>query len=306
MIIAHDKQGEYPDVINSFYELNRHEDGKEDCVIFQGYDTSRNEILKNKYKDIEKRIYLNLEAPCAFASTSTCLQEQNYFTHVYTLCPYTCKFMNKHQSKTKFIPIPFPFRGTYFENLNLDDKPLDVIYMGTMMCQEHSDIVESMKRYKYNFASLYSTGNPTMLSVSSQEKWKVLSQTKVSIAINMCPLDENHKNYIRSNEHWDKIDAFNNMECGYMPQFKPRVIEAMCAKTLNLVKRDPWNVIEHWFEEGKHFIYWDTIEDLQEKLQDVIENYENYKLIVEQAHERVYNFEIDKIYENMKKGELVV
>jgi len=80
----------------------------------------------------------------------------------------------------------------------------------------------------------------------------------------------------------------------------------MCTKTLNLVKRDPWNVIEKWFEEGKHFIYWDDISDLQEKLKDVAENYENYESIVDAAHKRVYNFEIDKMFDIMKKGELVI
>tara|TARA_Y100000593_G_scaffold20945_1_gene42185 strand:+ start:5836 stop:6756 length:921 start_codon:yes stop_codon:yes gene_type:complete len=306
MIVAHKKGGEYPDVINSYYELERFSDGEMDKILFQGYSTSVDTALKEIYKDIPMRIYLNLEAPCAFASTSDCIESQNYFTHVYTLCPYTCEFMNSHQSDTKFIPIPFPFRGKCFENLELNNKTLDVIYMGTMMCQEHADIVESMKPYQYNFASLTAAGNPTMCNVSSQEKWEVLSKTKASIAINMCPLEENHITSIKSNKNWDKMETFNNMECGYMPQIKPRVIEAMCTKTVNLVKRDSWNVIEKWFEEGKHFIYWDDISDLQEKLKDVVENYDNYKTMVESAYERVYDFEIDKLFDIMKEGKVVL
>jgi len=305
MIVVHKKIGEYPDVINSYYELERFSDGNRDKVFFQGYLTSRDEPLKEIYKDITMRIYLNLEAPCAFASTVTSLQEQSYFTHVYTLCPYTCEFMNSHQSTTKFVPIPFPFRGSCFDELDTN-KTLDVIYMGTMMCQEHADIIELMKPYNYNFASIYPAGNPTMCNVSSQEKWQTLAKTKASVAINMCPLEEHHINYIKSNEHWHKIEAFNNMKYGYMPQFKPRVIEAMCTKTVNLVKRDPWNVIENWFEEGKHFVYWDDISDLQAKMKDVTENYHNYESMVESAYERVQDFEIYKMFDIMKKGELVV
>jgi hypothetical protein len=305
MIIAHDKRGEYPDVINSYYELEKYDDGIRDCVVFQGYGTSVNNEIRDEHKTIPMRVYLNLEAPCAYASTTTCLQEQSYFTHVYTLCPYTCDFMNSHQSNTKFIPIPFPFKGSCFDGLDTT-KTLDFIYMGAMMCQEHADIVESMKPYKYNFSSLLPAGNPTMLNVTSQEKWKVLAQTKASVAINMCPINNTHINSIVNNENWDRIDAFNNLQTGYIPQFKPRVIEAMCTKTLNLVKRDPWNVIEKWFEEGKHFIYWDDISDLQEKLKDVAENYENYESIVDAAHKRVYDFEIDKMFDIMKKGELVI
>ena len=319
MIIEHDRQGEYGDVINSYYELERHNDGKDDCVLFQGYDTSRNETLREKYKDTPTRIYLNLEAPCAFASTNTCLQEQSYFTHVYTLCPYTCEFMNSHQTNTKFIPIPFPFSGKCFENLELNDKPLDAIYMGTMMCNEHAAIVKSIQQYNYNFASIYDIPHmphlrPTMVNVSSQEKWNVLSKTKASVALNLCPINEQQRSIITSNDNWENIEAFNigtppagtGAETGYIPQFKPRVIEAMCTKTVNLVKWDPWNVIERWFEPGKHFLYWDDIEDLQKKLKDVVENYENYESMVESAYERVYDFEIDKMFDIMKKGELVV
>jgi hypothetical protein len=51
-------------------------------------------------------------------------------------------------------------------------------------------------------------------------------------------------------------EAFKDLESGYIPQFKPRVIESMMCKTLVLVKYDKWNVIEKWFEPEKHFIYW--------------------------------------------------
>ena len=145
-----------------------------------------------------------------------------------------------------------------------------------------------------------------MCNVSSQEKWNVLGKTKASIAINMCPLESRHIEWIKRNKHWESIETFNNLEYGYFPQFKPRVIEAMCTKTVNLVKRDPWNVIEKWFEEGKHFVYWDDITDLQEKLKDVVENYDKYESMVENAYERVYDFEIDKIYESMNEGALVI
>ena len=187
------------------------------------------------------------------------------------------------------------------------------------MCNEHSAIVKSIQQYNYNFASIYDIPHmphlrPTMVNVSSQEKWNVLSKTKASVALNLCPINEQQRSIITSNDNWENIEAFNigtppagtGAETGYIPQFKPRVIEAMCTKTVNLVKWDPWNVIERWFEPGKHFLYWDDIEDLQKKLKDVVENYENYESMVESAYERVYDFEIDKMFDIMKKGELVV
>lgn len=73
----------------------------------------------------------------------------------------------------------------------------------------------------------------------------------------------------------------------------------MICKTLVLVKRDWWNVIERWFGAGEHFIYWDDIDDLSGKIKDVVENYDKYADIVDRAYERVMDYEINKIYESI-------
>lgn len=306
MILQYNKFAEYPDVINSYYDLERFDDGITDWALFQGYDASNNRIMRDKCKLISKRVYLNLEAPTAFCSTNNCIEQQKYFSHVYTLCPYTTDFMNKSNAVTKFYTIPFPYREQCFSPYSTDSKTYDVVYMGTAMCKEHIEIIEVMKDYKYNFISIYPDGNPTLLNVTSQKKWDVLSNTKVTIAMNLCPVGSNHKNWIKSNPNWEQIEAFNNLESGYIPQFKPRVIEAMRLNTLVLVRRDPWNVIEHWFEEGKHFLYWDDIEDLRSKLKQVLEHYDSYSGMIAEANKRVRDFEIDKIYHKMKNGEKVI
>jgi Glycosyl transferases group 1 len=306
MILEYNKFAEYPDVINSYYDLDRFHDGIRDWSLFQGYDTSKDKMAKDRNRDISKRVYLNLEAPTAFCSTDSCLEEQSYFTHVYTLCPYTSEYQNSVQNQTKYVPIPFPYRESCFSEFKEEDKHFDVIYMGTAMCEEHMEIVNSMKPYKYNFVSLYPSGNPTLCGVPSKVKWKVLNMTKISIAMNLCPIGGEHISWVKRNKDWDKISAFSDMDYGYIPQFKPRVIEAMRLNNLVLVKRDPWNVMEKWFEEGKHFIYWDTVGDLKEKMNHILKNYGDYQGIIAEANKRVRDFEIDKIYEKMKNGESVL
>ena len=49
MKIINDTAGEYMDVINSFYELERFDDNSQTDVLFQGYLTSTNTELKEKY-----------------------------------------------------------------------------------------------------------------------------------------------------------------------------------------------------------------------------------------------------------------
>ena len=306
MILEYNKFAEYPDVINSYYELERFQDGVRDWVLFQGYDASTDDMAKQRNKDIPKRVYLNLEAPTAFCSTDCCQEQQAYFSDVYTLCPYTSEYQNSVQQQTKFIPIPFPYREKCFSEFTNEEKQFDVIYMGTAMCQEHMDIVNAMKQYKYNFVSLTPDGNPTLCGVPSRTKWKVLNMTKISIAMNLCPINDRHIHWIKRNKNWDKIEAFSDLKYGYIPQFKPRVIESMRLNNLVLVKRDPWNVMERWFEDGKHFIYWDTVSDLKDKLSHILKNYSDYEGIIKDANQRVRDFEINKIYEKMKNGESIL
>ena len=306
MKIVNDTSGEYADVINSFYDLERFNDGDDSVVLFQGIATSLNDKLKLKHKNSKRKIYLNLEAPCAFCGTDTSISSQDYFDDVYTLCPYTTKWLNgsKH-TKANYIPIPFPFRFSRmekFSNPDLDKKELDVIYMGTIIHTEHSEIIKLMKSFNYAHCSLQDfppPWTPTHVKVSSDEKWKVLSNAKTNIVINRCPVFTRHKEWIKGYDEWENSEAFKDLDGGYVPQFKPRVIEAMVCKTLNLVQRDKWNVIEEWFTPGEHFIYWDTLEDLYHLINEVKVNFSKYKPIIESARNKVMEYEIDNMMDKI-------
>jgi hypothetical protein len=306
MRIIADHSGEYGDVINSFYNLERFNDNSESEVLFQGYSTSTNFELKEKYKDFKKRTYLNLEAPCAYCSTTNCNDEQEYFTHVYTLCPYTCDWMN-NKSKTKFIPIPFPYAKESFQTINFNlDKSYDVIYMGHLLGQEHFKIIDIMKKYKYVHASIsgYSRPyKPTHVNIKSKYKWDLLSRSKVSIAMNLAPINDEHIDFIMQYDDWQNNEAFKDLKGGYIPQFKPRVIESMMCKTLVLVKHDQWNVIENWFTPNEHFIYWFNLEDLSSKLNHIVKNFNSYLPIIDAAYIKVQEYEIEKIYHKIKNYE---
>ena len=63
--------------------------------------------------------------------------------------------------------------------------------------------------------------------------------------------------------------------------------------------------MEYWFEPDKHFVYWDTVEDLREKMNDAIVNFDKYQHIIDAAYQRVQDFEIDKIMDAMIKGDIV-
>jgi spore maturation protein CgeB len=72
----------------------------------------------------------------------------------------------------------------------------------------------------------------------------------------------------------------------------------MGLKTLNLVKRDEWNVIEKWFKPDVHFVYWDNKNDLKEKINYILKNYDQYQKIINDAYEEVKKYDIDYMYNN--------
>jgi hypothetical protein len=302
MKIVVNYNGEYKDMVNSYYNLESLDDNSKEEVLFQGYNTSRDPKLREEHKTYKKRCYMNLEAPCSFTSTLTSISEQNYFTHVYTLCPYTCDWVNGTTS-TKYIPIPFPFNIDSFKDVKYGNKEYDVMYMGTLMNQEHLNIIDVMKNFKYIHTSLSTYRapyTPTHINVNSGIKWDLLSKSKISVAMNLAPINDRHINTIKRYSGWEGNKAFNNLDKHYLPQFKPRVIESMVCKTLVLVKRDWWNVMEYWFEADKHFIYWDSIEDLKDKITHIINNYEDYQDIIDAAYDKVMEYEINKIFKTIQ------
>lgn len=104
-----------------------------------------------------------------------------------------------------------------------------------------------------------------------------------------------------SNQGVDDHGAFNRLHLDFMPQFKPRVIESMVCKAVCLVKRDPWNVIETWFSPDKHFIYWETYEELYSLINDIDKNYDSYTDIVNAAHQEVKRHEIKAVFNKIKE-----
>jgi len=69
-----------------------------------------------------------------------------------------------------------------------------------------------------------------------------------------------------------------------------------------LVKRDPWNVIEYWFEPDKEFVYYDNEEDLPEIINEILSNWQDYEQIVENAFDKaINNYTIDHFIEIVKR-----
>ena len=56
------------------------------------------------------------------------------------------------------------------------------------------------------------------------------------------------------------------------------------------MKRDRWNLIEHYFIPDEEFIYYEDGEDLKRKIEKILNNYKDYEGMVEKAYLRSLNY----------------
>ena len=70
-----------------------------------------------------------------------------------------------------------------------------------------------------------------------------------------------------------------------VPQLKTRAFEAALCHSLILCLRDPFNIIERFFEPDKEFVYYEPGK-LEEKIREILANYDSYKPMIERAHKK--------------------
>ena len=76
--------------------------------------------------------------------------------------------------------------------------------------------------------------------------------------------------------------------------------EAAISKTLNLVYRDQWNVVEDWYTPDKEFIYFDNKQDLENKIQDILGNWDDYQYIINNAYNRAMKYTTDEFIKEIQ------
>ena len=137
----------------------------------------------------------------------------------------------------------------------------------------------------------------TGLSTPRREMWEVLRKTKIFIVTNKLYLSDEHIENVKAIPSYSKNKAFSHIEQGIVPQMKTRVVEAAFNKTLSLVKEDPWNVVEHWFEPEKDFLYYKDDEQLPSLVKEISDNWEKYVHITENAYNKaIENYTAQKLF----------
>ena len=132
----------------------------------------------------------------------------------------------------------------------------------------------------------------THVDLSPEDKLVELSKCRSSLSFNMI--------YMSPASQKNDFKAFERFEQGIMPQFKVRTHEITSSKSLMLVKKDPWNLVADFYTPDEEFIYFNDFIDLEAKINDLINNFDNYKNIIEKAYNRSQDYTVEKIYPYLK------
>jgi glycosyltransferase involved in cell wall biosynthesis len=228
-----------------FWNFNEFADTANDILLFVGSSPDL-DILKEP-STRPKYFFSSEEQAWAIDGTDQYLP---YCNTIFTICPP--HFTGRQNRRSAF----FPFNPKYIPNNA--DKKYDVIYTGLASGPHIEHALNIIKNYNYRFVSFGNGSNVTNSNATYIEKLQLIANTKVSI-------------------------IHNQTQSG--PQLKSRPFEAGFCRTLMLVLRDEYNIIEEWFTPDVDFIYYDN-DNLKDTLDKILANFSDYQHIIDNAYRR--------------------
>ena len=312
MLILEDLTAEVPDTNAYHFNLKKFSNNSDKVVLMYGYNSSNNSLLETKFKDY-KKIFFNNWAPCEYAqekdhNNKSPLEYDDKFDIIYSICPYTVKWLNELGLNRKYEYIFYPFCDTLIPERQ--EKKYDVIYHGGIHGEQHVDCLNIMKMFNYRYCTMTHHINAmtqqflpyaTNVNLLFKDKINLVAQSKISVCYNIAHAHKDQIPRIKKQPDYDKNEAFSHLDSkGIFPQFKTRMHEAAISRTLNLVQKDEWNVAEMYYKPDEEFIYFTDKIDLYNKIRDITYDWENYSSIVDRAYEKSLSYTTEKFVEKIK------
>ena len=280
----------FDDPITKF-ELNKFSKRKSDLSVYCGIKSQESQIKNNKFN-----IYLDFEEPNWFWWGLKRIHKilniypinyprnfENKFDKIFTICPYTADYINKKSNNKKREFIFFPFNKKFIFKKK---KRIDVIYSGTLYGPILDKISEIISNYNYRIISFSNNKFVTDKNISYKKKINLIAESKISIIHNLLFLNEIQIKHVKKYSDYKKNMAFKFINKKIVPQQKSRMFEAAFSRSLMLVKKDPWNLIEYFFNPNQDFIYFNKEEDLPKLINKILKNYNLYKPMVNNAFKK--------------------
>ena len=298
---------EIPGTNVHYFNLDDFDDESSNESLYYGYSWLENGVDRDTLNKYERNVYLNVTTPTEFCSPQP-TEADDIFDEVYGICPFTNQWLNEIKTKPRYKTIFYPFNKNDIPKNS--EKKFDIIYHGGIHGEKYLMMLNTIRKFNYrylsqNFGINHETQQclkyATNVNLSNTEKLNRISECKISVCFNTFDIrNQNDINWIKSRQDWWKNDAFKHIEdLRLAPQFKSRCNEAAFSKTLNLVKRDPWNLIEKYYDKDE-FVYFDDLSELEGKIIDILNNWDTYTPIVDKAYIKSLNYTTENLYKTIK------
>lgn len=270
-----------------FLDFSKFENQAGDYLLLQGLPQW---VLVEKYRG-NKIVYLNFEEPNGlFSNNLSCHTFEKDLYKIFTICPYIAEWLNgKFNTERRELAF-IPFNKDYIPNPT--QKVFDVIYTGGIHANHVVDAIKHVLQFKHCVVSYNPAPYVTHIDPDYKTKLELISQSKITLVHNLLEPRPTHiKNALAIYPDALNCKAYSLVKNSVMlaPQLKTRGFEAAFCKSLILCLRDPWKLFEQYFEPDKEFLYYNNVKELPNLVSKIVNNYDQYKPIIENAYNRAIN-----------------
>ena len=189
-----------------------------------------------------------------------------------TICPYTANLFNKLIGKDICKPCFFPTNIEYIiDNIGtpcFSNKSNDTLYIGNMV----NPFINQ----------LYSRSTFKSPITDYIYKYEILYKTKILICHNLLFLKGHNQLYSKITSLMPELSNDDMI----VPQLKSRTFEAGFSLCIPIVYYESSRLIENYFIPDIDFIYFYNLEDLDNKIKLILDNYEKYQYIATNCYNK--------------------
>jgi hypothetical protein len=204
---------------------------------------------------------------------------------VHPHSPSVSEYLNDVYKTSKFVPILNPVHSKWY-NPDIDKKHT-VAYCGGTHDDMLKKFVHTLRKFPDSVHISHwphlDGGTATHSTVTDAERMQIMNETKISVIKNSH--FGNYSGPVRNLPDWEMYNWAKHIDINWVPHLKGRVSDSCIGKCLMLVHKDPWNEIQHFFTPDEHFIYFTDENDLENKITEILEDWDNYKQIAQNSHD---------------------
>mgnify|MGYP003111141384 CR=1 FL=1 len=301
--------------INNWHQFSNDERTKDVCLHI-GCEPDFRSIDKSKIN-----IHIHGEWPNSWfngtrrgMNVNTNVKIEKEFDYIFNFCRQTVESRG-----LPHVYVPYCYDFDYilsqldFKNIDDVEKEVDVFMCATLPNRKSRDgdihPVWDWHQVMKNFNSVFCNNCWPDTNYTWKDKQTLSAKSKISIVfdtfIGSTPAC---RDFAKAHYPWIKFKTGKGIKKPVLPQAKHRVFDAAFSKSIILCHKSPFageappynSPIEDYLDPDTDFIYFEDKQDLQDKIQEILRDYNNekYKKMTQSAFDKYKNnFSIDVMYE---------